>query len=69
MTGRCPLCGESVAPGDDVVQVHGGEVMHQSCLAECDGEVERMRLECSTAEIERMRRQQRAQRNGRKDGA
>jgi len=60
---------EAVDPGDEYV---GGD------KAGCDfrrghsgghsWELERQALECSTAEIERMRRQ-RAQRNGRKDGA
>lgn len=53
-TERCPVCGEPVAIGDaDAIHLHGGGLMHESCLAECDD------LESSQAEIERQQRSER----------
>jgi hypothetical protein len=59
MADRCGLCGEAVrVEDDDAVLVHGGALMHESCLAEGDD------VESSTAEIERERRE-RAKRRAR----
>ena len=52
--GRCCLCGELIAGDDpDAVEV-GGSIVHEDCLAE---HVEEQERECSTVELERMRRQ------------
>jgi hypothetical protein len=62
-TDRCALCGRPINPyDDDAVRVQAGFV-HQSCLEQYDGEwaapniLEREQAwECSTAELERQKR-------------